>query len=147
MCLFTWKHLFLPSAPIMSPFIWRKGPSNKQKKKAGDDKMDNKRGASGSPLPLGPQIRPPALPLENRLRTQRKLLSAALPHLPGLSTSNSLVSTTLSPRLVLSLSPRLNTGISIRAPSGYRGAYSFIRPLRNVSLENFFFPFLASYGV
>lgn len=40
------------------------------------------------PLLWGPQIRPSALPLENRHRTQRKLLSAALPHLPGLSRSN-----------------------------------------------------------
>lgn len=40
------------------------------------------------PLLWRPQIRPPALPLENRHRTQRKLLSAALPHLFGLSRSN-----------------------------------------------------------
>lgn len=56
--------------------------------KAGDDRADNKRGPPGPP-PLGLQIRPLALPLENRLQTQRKLLSAALPHLSGLSQSKS----------------------------------------------------------
>lgn len=54
--------------------------------------------SGGQPVPLlwGPQIRPPALPLENRHRTQRKLLSAALPHLAGLSCSASYLPPSLS---------------------------------------------------
>lgn len=64
--------------------VMQRGPSE-----ARDDKMDNKRGPASPPLLWGPQIRPPALPLENRHRTQRKLLSAVLPHLAGLSCSAS----------------------------------------------------------
>lgn len=82
MCAFTWRHLILPFATIKSPSIWRKGPS--KKKETLEMIKWTISGGPWVPLPSGPQIRPPALPLENRLRTQRKLLSAALPHLPGL---------------------------------------------------------------
>lgn len=70
------------------------------------------RGGHRVPLLWRPQIRPPALPLENRHRTQRKLLSAVLPHLPGLSHLLSLP-LCLSLLLLVSLSRRWNPGLSI----------------------------------
>lgn len=97
--------------------VMQRGPSE-----ARDDKMDNKRGPASPPLLWGPQIRPPALPLENRHRTQRKLLSAVLPHLAGLSCSASCLPPSLpllSFLLMFSLLRRLNAG-SIHRPATVR---------------------------
>lgn len=107
------------------------------------------------PLLWGPQIRPPALPLENRHRTQRKLLSAALPHLPGLSRSDSL-----SPQLSISLFLSRARSYSLclrdetqafpsttchRTPPGYHRP-SLIRLLQHVTLTLFFFLFCVASG-